>query len=91
MANVAIHPATHSVCGLAGGIHVDYRAEVIGIQPHPISRAFECISILLKGDMPKPPGSLRRPPLLAQVVAPRGLQYYWDYRRALWAQIESLN
>jgi hypothetical protein len=28
--------------------------------------------------------------VFAQVVSPRGLRYYWEYRRALWVQIEKL-
>jgi hypothetical protein len=87
MALYDIHPATHSVCGLAGGVHAEYRAEVTSITP--ASANHECIDLLLKDDMPKPTGSPRRPTLSTRVIALIGLTDYGEYRLQLWRQIEN--
>jgi hypothetical protein len=87
MAYYDIHPATHSVCGLAGGIHDEYRAEVTSITPASAHQEF--VDLLLKDDMPKPAGSMRRPTLSIRVITPIGLRDYHEYRLGLWREIEN--
>ena len=86
MAYYDIHPATHTICGLAGGVHAEYRAEVTSITP--ASAHHECIDLLLKDDMPKPAGSTRRPTLSTRVIAPIGLTDYREYRLDVSRHIE---
>jgi hypothetical protein len=71
---------------LAGGVHKEYRAEVISITP--ASPYFEFVDLLLKDDMHKPPGSIRRPTLSMRVATPIGLMDYGAYRVEVWRQIE---
>jgi hypothetical protein len=83
---ISIHPATHSVCGLTGGVHKDYRADVVSVGP--ATADLEFIDLLLTDDMPKPPGALRLPTLSMRVTAPVGLTDYGAYRIEVWRQIE---
>jgi hypothetical protein len=76
----------HSIHGLTGEIHKDYRSDIAGIEI--LRRGLRRIHLRLSDDMPKPPGSLRRPRLVATVIAPEGLGNYDGYRRKLWAKIE---
>jgi hypothetical protein len=48
---VAIDPVEHSVCGLAGGVHKDFRSEVVGKQE--LGGGWRRIS-------PRPPSRTRR-------------------------------
>ena len=83
---IAIDPVEHSVCGLAGGIHKDYRSEVIGKQE--IGGGWRRIYLRLADDMPKPQGAKRRPTLTCTVIVPSAVQYHDAYRREIWHRLE---
>jgi hypothetical protein len=76
----------HSIYGLTGGIHKDYRSDIVAIEP--LGQGLRRIHLRLSDDMPKPPGSFRRPTLSVSMIAPESLQNYDGYRRKLWAKIE---
>jgi hypothetical protein len=83
---VAIDPVEHSICGLAGGIHKDYRSEITGKQE--LGGGWRRIYLRLVDDMAKPEGSKRRPTLACSVIVPSNLEYHYAYRRELWNRIE---
>jgi hypothetical protein len=83
---VAIDPVEHSVCGLTGGVHNDYRSEIIGKQE--LGRGLWRIYLRLVDDMAKPDGAKRRPTLSATVIVPHNLQYHYACRREMWKRIE---
>lgn len=82
---VAIDPVEHSVCGLAGGIHNDYRSEVVGVED--LGGGWRRIHCRLTDDMAKSEGARRRPTVMCSVIAPQ-LDYYHAYRREVWHRIE---
>ena len=81
-----IDPVAHSICGLTGELHNDYRADLAGIQP--LGRGWRRIFLRLSDDCPKPAGAVRRPTISASVVAPELLENYGGYRVELWRRIE---
>jgi hypothetical protein len=81
-----IDPAEHSIHGLTGELHEDYRADIVSIEE--LGQGWRRIRLRLSDDMPKPLGAVRRPTLAASVIAPVDLQNYDGYRRKLWAKIE---
>lgn len=83
---IQIDPVEHSVSGLTGGIHTDYRADIASIQT--MGGGLRRINLRLVDDMPKPEGRSRRQTLSASVVAPEGLEDYTNYRVELWRRIE---
>ena len=59
---IAIDPVEHSVCGLAGGVHKDYRSEVVGKQE--LGGGWRRIYLRLVDDMANllvPSANRRRP------------------------------
>jgi len=82
---VAIDPVEHSVCGLAGGIHRDYRSEVVRVEE--LRGGWRRIYCRLTDDMAKPEGARRRTTVMCTVIAPE-LGYYHAYRREIWHRIE---
>jgi hypothetical protein len=83
---IAIDPVEHSVCGLAGGIHKDYRSKVVGKQE--LAGGWRRIYLQLIDDMTKPPGANRKPTQTCTVIAPSALQYHNAYRREIWNRLE---
>ena len=83
---VQIDPVLHSVHGLAGGIHEDYRAEVIQFQP--LGGGWRRVYLRLLDDAPKPPGARRRPTIAATVIVPETMESFGSYRVELWRRIE---
>jgi hypothetical protein len=82
---VAIDPVEHSVCGLAGGIHQDYRSEVVRVEE--LGGGWRRVYCRLTDDMAKPEGARRKPTVMCTVIAPE-LDYYYAYRTAMWHRIE---
>jgi hypothetical protein len=83
---LAIDPVEHSICGLTGGIHKDYRSEITGKQE--LGRGWRRIYLRLTDDMAKPQGAKRRPTLTCSVIVPCDLQYHDAYRLEMWNRIE---
>lgn len=81
-----IDPVDHSVCGLAGGIHQDYRSEVIGKQE--LGAGWRRIYLRLVDDMAKPQHAQRKPTLTCSVIVPSALQHHDAYRRELWNRLQ---
>lgn len=79
-------PAELTTCGLTGGLHEDYRADITDIEA--LGNGWRRIVLRLQDDQPKPPGSARKPAICASVVAPEWLNDYSEYRRELWHRIE---
>ncbi len=73
-------PVVHSICGLTGNIHADYRSEIFCIDQ--LDRRRRRIVLRLVG-------RAQQPILFASVVAPDGLTDYGAYRRELCHRIES--
>jgi hypothetical protein len=82
----AIDPVEHSIGGLAGGIHNDYRSEVVRVEN--LGGGLRRIYCRLTDDMAKPEGARRRPTVICTVVAPY-LDQYYVYRREMWKRIEN--
>ena len=83
---LAIDRVQDTMCGLAGGLHPDYRSEVTGKQS--LGGGWWRIHGRLIDDMAKPEGSPRRPTLAYTVIAP-GLQQYLRYRAEIYRRIQA--
>jgi hypothetical protein len=81
-----IDSVTHSIHGLTGSLHEDYRADVTDIQN--LGRGWRRIFLSLSDDMPKPAGAVRKPRLYATVVAHESVEDYRAYRVELWRRIQ---
>jgi hypothetical protein len=80
---VAIDPVEHSVCGLAGGVHNEYRSEIVGAED--LGGGWRRIHCRLTDDMRA--SNRRRPTVMCSVIAPY-LDNYYAYRREMWSRIE---
>ena len=81
----AIDPVQHSVCGLTGSVHNDYRSEIVGVED--LGGGWRRIHCRLTDDMAKPVGARRRPTVTCSIIAPY-LDDYSPYRREIWNRIE---
>lgn len=81
-----IDSVTHAVCGLAGGLHKDYRSTVVGIEEFP--GGWRRVRLRLTDDMPKPSSASRKPARDATVIVPVGIDDYTAYRQRLWFLLE---
>jgi hypothetical protein len=81
-----IDPVEDSNYGLAGGIHKDYRSEIVRVEQ--IGPGWRRIFLRLVDDGPKPVRCVRRPILEASVIVPEELTDYSVYRRELRDRIE---
>jgi hypothetical protein len=82
---VAIDPVEHGVCGLTGGVHIDYRSEIVGVEDLDGGR--RRILCRLTDDMSKPEGAPRRPTVICSVIAPY-LDNYRAYRLEMCHRIQ---
>ena len=82
---VAIDPVEHGVCGLVGGVHNDYRSEIVRVED--LGGGWRRIHCRLTDDMDKPQGDRRRPTLMCSVIAPY-LDDYSAYRSEMRNRIE---
>jgi hypothetical protein len=83
---VAIDPVEHTVCGLAGAVHNDYRSEITGKQE--LGGGWRRIFLRLVDNLPKPEGAKRRPTLTCSVIVPSNLEHHTAYRKEIWRRIE---
>jgi hypothetical protein len=81
----AIDPVEHSISGLAGGVHNDYRSVIVRVED--LGGGWRRVHCRLTDDMVKPDGASRRPTVMCSVIAPN-LDHYHAYRREMWSRIE---